>query len=87
MISKTTIRRMNAAALLLAAVVIEIAALHLFRHNYRWIEYSIIVIAATLSIIASTTLMRRRRERKQAIKATHASLLKHQWELRHKREW
>ena len=78
---------MNAAALLLAAVDIAFAGLHLFRHQYLWIEYSIAGIAATLSIVASSARMRRRMERKQAIKASQATLLKHQWELRHKREW
>jgi hypothetical protein len=87
MISKKTTQRMNAAALLLVAIVIALAGLHLLRHQYLWIEYSIVGIAATLSIIASSARMRRRWERKQAIKATRASLLKHQWELRHKREW
>jgi len=78
---------MSTTSLMLVAIVIALTGLHLFRHNYRWIEYSIIGIAATLSIIASTARMRRRREQKQALKATQASLLKHQWELRHKREW
>ncbi len=78
---------MSTISLLLVAIVIVLAGLHLFRHNYRWIEYSIIAIAAILSIIASTTRMRRRWEQKQIIKATRASLLKQEWELRHKREW
>jgi hypothetical protein len=87
MISKKTIQRMNAAALLLVAIVIALAGLHLFHHKYLWIEYGIVGVAAALSIIASSARMRRRWERKQAIKATRASLLKYKWELRHKREW
>ncbi len=78
---------MNATALVLAAIVIALAALHLFRRQYLWIEYSIVGVAATLSIVASTARMRQRWEQKQIVKAARASLLKQEWELRHKREW
>ncbi len=78
---------MNATALLLAAIVIALAGLHLFRHQYLWIEYSIAGVAAILSIIASSARMRQHWEQKQIIKAARASLLKQEWELRHKREW
>lgn len=78
---------MNATALLLFALFIVLAGLHLLRHQYNWIEYSIAGIAIVLSVIASTARMRLRMEQRRAIKATHASLMKHEWELRHKREW
>jgi hypothetical protein len=87
MISKKTIRWMNATALLLCAIFIALAGLHLFRQPYYWIEYGLAGIAAVLSVIASMARMRLRMEQKRAIKATHASLMKHEWELRHKREW
>jgi hypothetical protein len=87
MISKKTIQWMNATALLLFALFIALAGLHLFRRQYNWIEYGIAGIAVALSVIASTARMRLRMEQRRAIKATHASLMKHEWELRHKREW
>ena len=45
---------MNATALLLFALFIVLAGLHLLRHQYNWIEYSIAGIAIVLSVIAST---------------------------------
>jgi hypothetical protein len=87
MISRKTIQRMNAMALLLIAIFIALTGLHLFRREYNWIEYGIAGIAIALSVVASFARMRRRMERKQAIKASRATLLKQKWELRNNREW
>jgi hypothetical protein len=87
MISKKTIKLLNATALLLFALFVALAGLHLFRRQYNWIEYSIAGTAVVLSVIASSARMRLRIEQRRAIKATHASLMKREWELRHKREW
>ncbi len=87
MISSKAINWMNVAAVLLLAIYIAIAALHLFRYDDSWIGFGIIAVAASLSIVSAFARLRRRTERKRAIKSTQASLLKHLWELRHRREW
>jgi hypothetical protein len=78
---------MNAAAVLLLAIYIAIVALHLSRLDDSWVGFGIIGCAVLLSMVAAFAQLRRRAERRRAIKSTQASLLKHLWELRHRREW
>jgi len=78
---------MIAAALLLAAVYIVLTALRVFRGQSDWKEYSVIAATCVLSFLAAFLKLRRRVERRQSIKSTRDSLLKHRWELQHRREW
>ena len=87
MISRKTIRWMNTVAVLMLAVYIVIAALHLFRRDDSWISDAIIGVAVLLSVVASFARLRNQSEHARVVKSTRASLLKHLWELRHRREW
>ncbi len=87
MISRKAINGMNAAAVLLLAVYIAMVALHLFQRDDSWVGFGIIVVAVLLSVVSAFARLRRQKERKRVIQSTRASLLKHKWELRHKREW
>lgn len=87
MISRATLNRIIAVALLLAAAYLVLTARRVFREQPSWTEYSVIAIACVLLFIASFLKLRRRIESRRAIKSSRDSLLKHQWELRHRREW
>jgi len=87
MISRATINRLIAVALLLAAVYLMLTALHVFRGQSGWMEFSVIALACILIFIAAFLKLRRRIENRRAIKSSRDSLLKHFWELRHRREW
>ena len=87
MISRTTINRIIAVALLLAAAYLVLTALHVFRGQSGLMEYSVIAAACLLIFFATFLKLRRRIESLRAIKSSRDSLLKHLWELRHRREW
>jgi uncharacterized membrane protein SirB2 len=87
MISRTSINGTIAAALLLAAVYLVLSALHVFRGQSGWMEYAVFAIASILLLIAAFLKLRRRNESRRAIQSSRNSLLKHVWELRHRREW
>ncbi len=87
MMSRKTIQAMNVAALLLLAGDIALSGFHLFRSETLWIEYFIIGLAVLLSVTSAAGRLHRRAARKRVIKASRATLLKHVWELRHRREW
>jgi uncharacterized membrane protein len=87
MISRTTINRIIAVALLLAALYLILTTIHVFRWQPGWVEYSTIALICVLLFIAAVLKLRRRIESRRAIKSSRDSLLKHLWELRHRREW
>ena len=87
MISKKTIRWMNVASLALLALYIAAVGFHLFRREFQWIDYTIAGMAIGLVIVTVFARLRRRIETMRAVKSHRASLLKHLWELRHRREW
>ena len=87
MISRTTINRIIAVALLLAAVYLLLTALHVFKGQSGTLEYSVIAIAGLLVFIAAFLKLRHRAENWRSLKSTRDSLLKHVWELQHRREW
>ncbi|HEX5316445.1 MAG TPA: hypothetical protein VFX22_07330 [Candidatus Kapabacteria bacterium] len=87
MISRNTINRMIAVAILLAAASIVLRSLHLFHGRPGLIEYIVIGLACLLIFFAAFLKLRRRNESRRAIKSSRDSLLKHLWELRHRREW
>jgi hypothetical protein len=87
MISRKAINGMNAAAVLLLAAYIVMVAFHLFQRDDSWAGFGIIAIAVLLSVVSAFARLRIQKERKRVIKSARASLLKHKWELRHRREW
>ncbi|HET6400468.1 MAG TPA: hypothetical protein VFH95_03630 [Candidatus Kapabacteria bacterium] len=87
MISRITINRLIAVALLLAAAYLLLTARHVFRGQASWMENSVIIVACLLIFTAAFLKLRRRIENLRAIKSSRDSLLKHLWELRHRREW
>ncbi len=87
MISRITINRIIAAALLLAAIYLVLSIMRVFRGETGWMEYSIIGVACSLIFLAAFLKLRRRAESSREVKSSSDSLLKHLWELRHKREW
>ncbi len=87
MTSRTVINRIVAVALLFAAIYLILSAMRIFKGEYGWMEYTVLSATCILLFIAAFLGLRRRSEKKRAIRSSRDSLLKHFWELRHKREW
>lgn len=87
MISRNRINRIIAVALFLAAAYLVLTALHAFRGQSGVMDYSVIAIACLLIFFAVFLKLRRRMDSRRVLKSSRDSLLKHRWELRHRREW
>ena len=87
MTSRSTINRIIAAALLLAAVYLVLSIARVFKGEYGWMEYTVIAVFCVLAFLAAFLLLRRRAELRRSAKASRDSLQKHIWEVRNKREW
>jgi len=86
MISRKTINLMLATAALLAAMLLMLSALRLFR-GFGWIEYSIVAAIVVLVLVGGYSKLQYRSRAISNLKSARASLLKGAWEKRHKREW
>ncbi|GEM_PF-2384431 len=87
MMSRRTIRVLNTIGLLLLVMFIAFYAAHLFRGAFHWAGYVVLILAAACCALAAFGRLRLHAQVHQAAKASRASLLKHLWELRHRREW